>query len=523
MTLHLTLFVGGNALSPFRARQLLPQLQSIEPRIDAVRARYVHWAATPSVPTPAQAQQLAALLNYGEPFEGGDAGQAIVVAPRLGTVSPWASKASDIAHNCGLDVRRIERVTEYRITLRPGLLGGTKSLDAGQIAQVGALLHDRMTESWFTDLDAARALFTELPAQPMAQVDVLEGGRAALETANTQWGLALVADEIDYLVQAFTTLGRNPTDVELMMFAQANSEHCRHKIFNAQFTIDGAPQDLTLFGMIRHTHRTSPQHTVVAYSDNASVMEGGVVEKFQAKSASSAGGTSAPSYEKESSLQHVLMKVETHNHPTAISPFPGASTGAGGEIRDEGATGRGSKPKAGLTGFTVSKLWGGLSDAAGGKPGHIASPLQIMTEGPLGGAAFNNEFGRPNLLGYFREYEASVDGVQRGYHKPIMIACGLGSIDAALTQKIAFPAGSLLVQLGGPGMRIGMGGSAASSMATGQNAAELDFDSVQRGTPRLSGARKKSSTTAPRWAGRIRFWRSTTWARAGSPTPSRSW
>ncbi len=485
MTLHLTLFVGGNALSPFRARQLLPQLQSIEPRIDAVRARYVHWAATPSVPTPAQAQQLAALLNYGEPFEGSDAGQAIVVAPRLGTVSPWASKASDIAHNCGLDVRRIERVTEYRITLRPGLLGGTKSLDAGQIAQVGALLHDRMTESWFTDLDAARALFTELPAQPMAQVDVLEGGRAALETANTQWGLALVADEIDYLVQAFTTLGRNPTDVELMMFAQANSEHCRHKIFNAQFTIDGAPQDLTLFGMIRHTHRTSPQHTVVAYSDNASVMEGGVVEKFQAKSASSAGGTSAPSYEKESSLQHVLMKVETHNHPTAISPFPGASTGAGGEIRDEGATGRGSKPKAGLTGFTVSKLWGGLSDAAGGKPGHIASPLQIMIEGPLGGAAFNNEFGRPNLLGYFREYEAEVDGVQRGYHKPIMIAGGLGSIDAALTQKIAFPAGSLLVQLGGPGMRIGMGGSAASSMATGQNAAELDFDSVQRGNPEI--------------------------------------
>ena len=485
MTLHLTLFVGGNALSPFRARQLLPQLQGIEPRIDVVRARYVHWVATPGEPTPAQAQQLAALLTYGEPFEGGDAGQAIVVAPRLGTVSPWASKASDIAHNCGLDVRRIERVTEYRITLRSGLLGGTKSLDAGQIAQVGALLHDRMTESWFTDLDAARALFTELPAQPMAQVDVLGGGRAALDAANTQWGLALAADEIDYLVQAFTTLGRNPTDVELMMFAQANSEHCRHKIFNAQFTIDGAPQHQTLFGMIRHTHKTNPQHTVVAYSDNASVMEGGVVEKFQAKSASSAGGTSATSYEKESSLRHVLMKVETHNHPTAISPFPGASTGAGGEIRDEGATGRGSKPKAGLTGFTVSKLWGGLSDAAGGKPGHIASPLQIMTEGPLGGAAFNNEFGRPNLLGYFREYEAEVAGVQRGYHKPIMIAGGLGSIDGALTQKIEFPAGSLLVQLGGPGMRIGMGGSAASSMATGQNAAELDFDSVQRGNPEI--------------------------------------
>jgi phosphoribosylformylglycinamidine synthase len=485
VTLHLTLFEGGNALSPFRARQLLPQLQAIEPRVEAVRARYVHWVATPGQPTDAQTAQLGALLQYGEPFAGEASGQAVVVSPRLGTVSPWASKATDIAHNCGLDVRRIERATEYRIALRPGLLGGAKALSDAQLAEAAALLHDRMTESWFTDRDAARALFTELPAQPMALVDVLGGGRAALEAADAQWGLALASDEIDYLARAFTALGRNPTDVELMMFAQANSEHCRHKIFNAQFTIDGAPQDMSLFGMIRHTHKTSPQHTVVAYSDNASVMEGGVVEKFQAKSASSAGGASAPSYQKESALQHVLMKVETHNHPTAISPFPGASTGAGGEIRDEGATGRGSKPKAGLAGFTVSKLWGGLSDTAGGKPGHIASPLQIMTEGPLGGAAFNNEFGRPNLLGYFREYEAEVAGVQRGYHKPIMIAGGLGSIAAALTQKIQFPAGSLLVQLGGPGMRIGMGGSAASSMATGQNAAELDFDSVQRGNPEI--------------------------------------
>ncbi len=485
MTLHLTMFVGGNALSPFRARQLLPRLQNIEPRVDALQARYVHWVATPSAPTAAEAEKLSALLQYGEPFSGEANGQAVIVSPRLGTVSPWASKATDIAHNCGLDVRRIERVTEYRIGLRSGLLGGARTLNDAQLAEAAGLLHDRMTESWFTDGDAARALFTELPAQPMALVDVIGGGRVALEAADAQWGLALASDEMDYLVQAFKGLGRNPTDVELMMFAQANSEHCRHKIFNAQFTIDGAPQELSLFGMIRHTHKTNPQHTVVAYSDNASVMEGGVVEKFQAKSASSAIAASAPSYEKESALQHVLMKVETHNHPTAISPFPGASTGAGGEIRDEGATGRGSKPKAGLTGFTVSKLWGGLSDQAGGKPGHIASPLQIMTEGPLGGAAFNNEFGRPNLLGYFREYEASVDGVQRGYHKPIMIAGGLGSIDAGLTQKIEFPAGSLLVQLGGPGMRIGMGGSAASSMATGQNAAELDFDSVQRGNPEI--------------------------------------
>jgi len=265
-----------------------------------------------------------------------------------------------------------------------------------------------------------------------------------------------------------------------MMFAQANSEHCRHKIFNAEFTIDGVAQPKSLFGMIRNTHQLSPQHTVVAYSDNASVMEGHQIERFVARTLGQ--GTA---YQAEQALHHVLMKVETHNHPTAISPFPGASTGAGGEIRDEGATGRGSKPKAGLTGFTVSKLWGGLSDQPGGKPEHIASPLQIMTEGPLGGAAFNNEFGRPNLTGYFREYEQTVDGVVRGYHKPIMIAGGLGQIDAIQTKKIEFPAGTLLIQLGGPGMRIGMGGGAASSMATGTNAAELDFDSVQRGNPEI--------------------------------------
>jgi phosphoribosylformylglycinamidine synthase len=280
-------------------------------------------------------------------------------------------------------------------------------------------------------------------------------------------------------------LGRNPTDVELMMFAQANSEHCRHKIFNAQFTIDGVAQESSMFAMIRHTHQRSPQHMLVAYSDNASVMEGQKVERFVANSANNARGICVASYEKHSETNHILMKVETHNHPTAISPFPGASTGAGGEIRDEGATGRGSRPKAGLTGFTVSRLWGGDF----GKPDHIASPLQIMIEGPLGGAAFNNEFGRPNLLGYFREYEqnvaSDVDTVQRGYHKPIMIAGGLGVIDASQTHKTAFAAGSLLIQLGGPGMRIGMGGSAASSMATGANAAELDFDSVQRGNPEM--------------------------------------
>ena len=406
-------------------------------------------------------------------------------------MSPWASKATDIAHNCGLVLRRVERATQYHVGLKAPLIGKAPKLEGDKLAAVAALLHDRMTESVLPGIDAAAALFAELPGQPMAHVDVLAGGRTALVNANRQFGLALADDEIDYLVDAFTKLGRNPSDVELMMFAQANSEHCRHKIFNADFTIDGVRQPQSLFGMIRHTERQNPQHTVIAYADNASVMEGVQVERFMAKSASDAGGAGVPSYQKDSALHHVLMKVETHNHPTAISPFPGASTGAGGEIRDEGATGRGSKPKAGLTGFTVSTLWPQADGNGGGygKPVHIASPLQIMTEGPLGGAAFNNEFGRPNLLGYFREYEqavhSDVDTVQRGYHKPIMVAGGLGSIDAIQTKKIRFPAGSLLIQLGGPGMRIGMGGSAASSMATGANAAELDFDSVQRGNPEI--------------------------------------
>ncbi len=479
MSLHITTFEGASALSDFRIAQVLPRLAEISPQILGIAARFVHLVATAAPMSDAQKHTLSALLTYGEPYAGPVDGPVIVVSPRIGTVSPWASKATDIAHNCGFDVRRVERLTEYRLTLKSGLLG-TAKLTADQLGQVAALLHDRMTESAMPSRDEAAALFTALDPAPMAHVDVLVGGRAALEDANKTWGLALAEDEIDYLVTAFTGLKRNPTDVELMMFAQANSEHCRHKIFNAEFTIDGVAQPKSLFGMIRNTHQLSPQHTVVAYSDNASVMEGHTVERFVAR----ASGQGA-AYQSEQALHHVLMKVETHNHPTAISPFPGASTGAGGEIRDEGATGRGSKPKAGLSGFTVSKLWGGMSDQAGGKPEHIASPLQIMTEGPLGGAAFNNEFGRPNLLGYFREYEQTVDGVVRGYHKPIMIAGGLGQIDAEQTKKIEFPAGSLLIQLGGPGMRIGMGGSAASSMATGTNAANLDFDSVQRGNPEI--------------------------------------
>ncbi|MBK9440698.1 MAG: phosphoribosylformylglycinamidine synthase [Comamonadaceae bacterium] len=512
MTLHISQFEGGSALSPFRVQQLVPALQAIHDKINGVAARFVHLVLFDTPPSDALKTQLGALLTYGDPYTGPSEGALIVVTPRFGTVSPWASKATDIAHNCGLALHRVERVVEYRITLKSGLLS-KPTLSPTQLAQIGDLLHDRMTESVMFARDQALNLFTELHPAPMAHVDVLAGGRAALVVANTEFGLALAADEIDYLVAAFTQLKRNPTDVELMMFAQANSEHCRHKIFNAQFTIDGVAQDQSLFGMIRHTHQTNPQHMLVAYSDNASVMEGGQVERFSAKSASSPGSISAASYQKQSATQHILMKVETHNHPTAISPFPGAATGAGGEIRDEGATGRGSKPKAGLTGFTVSKInWGQIPiysvDSKSennrnltpiyGKPEHIASPLQIMIEGPLGGAAFNNEFGRPNLLGYFREYEQSLrytgrdangDAVeqqeQRGYHKPIMIAGGLGVIDASQTHKIEFPAGSLLIQLGGPGMRIGMGGSAASSMTTGANAAHLDFDSVQRGNPEI--------------------------------------
>jgi phosphoribosylformylglycinamidine synthase len=476
VSLHISIFEGGNALSDFRVQQLLPRLAAIAPSIQGLSARHVHLVASVDAMSAEQQKTLAALLTYGEPAHGSQDGVLLVVTPRMGTVSPWASKATDIAHNCGLPIKRVERITEFRVQLNDGLLSKA-ALSPEQLAQVADLLHDRMTESVMPTRDEALGLFTELHPAPMEQVDVLGGGEAALRDANTRWGLALAEDEIAYLVNAFTQLKRNPTDVELMMFAQANSEHCRHKIFNAEFTIDGEAQPHSLFGMIRHTEKTSPQYTVVAYSDNASIMEGNPVQRFVAVN----NGKDLPQYEKVAATNHVLMKVETHNHPTAISPYPGASTGNGGEIRDEGATGRGSKPKAGMTGFTVSKLW----DSKLGRPAHMASPLQIMIDGPLGGAAFNNEFGRPNLTGYFREYEQEVAGVTRGYHKPIMIAGGLGVIDSEQTKKIEFPAGTLLIQLGGPGMRIGMGGGAASSMASGTNAAELDFDSVQRGNPEI--------------------------------------
>jgi phosphoribosylformylglycinamidine synthase len=483
--LHLLHFEGGNALPAFRAQALLTRLQAVCPRITAVTARFVHWAAFDAVPARADVDKLQALLSYGDVFEGAATGELVVVMPRLGTVSPWASKASDIARNCGLTLHRLERVSEFRLVPKSGLLSAAKPLNDAERGAITALLHDRMTDSVAFEREAATHLFDTRAAEPLAHVDVLGQGHAALDKANGEFGLALSADEIDYLVQAFNKLRRNPSDVELMMFAQANSEHCRHKIFNAHFTIDGAREPLSMFGMIRRTEEISPQQTVVAYSDNASVMQGHAVQRWLPQ-----GFTNAPLYGSRDDVVHVLMKVETHNHPTAISPFSGASTGAGGEIRDEGATGRGARPKAGLTGFSVSNLhlpgtnepW---EQAPVGKPEHIASALAIMTDGPLGGAAFNNEFGRPNLGGYFRVFEMDVAGVRRGYHKPIMIAGGIGAISASQTHKIAFPAGTLLVQLGGPGMRIGMGGSAASSMAAGSNTAALDFDSVQRGNPEI--------------------------------------
>lgn len=485
---------GSNALSAFRAKRLLSALQEIDPGIVDVSARYLHFIEGGDALSNEQLSSLSTLLTYGDPFAGSEKGDEYVVVPRIGTISPWSSKATDIVHNCGLNaVKRVERGISYWIQ---------RQEDASAISENDRLklmdcLHDRMTEMVMVHRDDARALFRELEAKPLESVDILSGGKDALVKANGELGLALSDDEIDYLFDAFTKEGRNPTDVELMMFAQANSEHCRHKIFNADWTIDGQDQSSSLFAMIRNTHEKHPGKTIVAYKDNSSIIEGKTVMRFYPQS-----GSGDYVYRPNEELAHILMKVETHNHPTAISPFPGAATGSGGEIRDEGATGRGAKPKAGLTGFTVSNLqlpdalrnWENATDVTGkekgnsgiyGKPDRIASPLQIMIDGPIGGAAFNNEFGRPNLVGYFRTYEQNIGNKVFGYHKPIMIAGGIGSISDIHTTKRALPVGTLLIQLGGPGMRIGMGGGAASSMATGANTADLDFDSVQRGNPEM--------------------------------------
>ncbi|WP_108044284.1 phosphoribosylformylglycinamidine synthase [Neisseria cinerea] len=469
---------GVTALSDFRVEKLLQKAAALGLPEVKLSSEFWYFAGSEKALDAATVEKLQALLAAQSVKETPEAREGLhlfLVTPRLGTISPWASKATNIAENCGLEgIERIER--GMAVWLEGALTDGQKQ-------QWAALLHDRMTESVLTDINAAAQLFHHIQSETFSSVDVLGGGKEALVKANTEMGLALSADEIDYLVENYQALNRNPSDVELMMFAQANSEHCRHKIFNADFILNGEKQPKSLFGMIRDTHNAHPEGTVVAYKDNSSVIEGAKVERFYPNAAENQG------YRFHEEDTHIIMKVETHNHPTAIAPFAGAATGAGGEIRDEGATGKGSRPKAGLTGFTVSNLnIPGLEqpwEQAYGKPGHIASPLDIMIEGPIGGAAFNNEFGRPNLLGYFRTFEEKFDGLVRGYHKPIMIAGGLGSIQAQQTHKDEIPEGALLIQLGGPGMLIGLGGGAASSMNTGTNDASLDFNSVQRGNPEI--------------------------------------
>jgi phosphoribosylformylglycinamidine synthase len=474
---HILKLRGRSALTDFRRKKLLQTASVALPGLE-LTAEYWHFVEVEAALSEEALERLEQILRYGPAAEAvAQTGSLILVTPRIGTISPWSSKATDIARHCGLEnVRRIERGTAWWASVN----GRPMSDEQRQV--LAPLLHDRMTESVLPGFEEAVGLFRHIPPRPLSSVNVLNGGRVALQQANTDMGLALSPDEVDYLFDNFSRIGRNPTDVELMMFAQANSEHCRHKIFNADWVIDGERQDCSLFGMIRTTHEKHPQGTVVAYSDNSSVIEGAVVDRFYP------GESGTYAYHGEST--HILMKVETHNHPTAISPFPGASTGAGGEIRDEGATGRGAKPKAGLTGFTVSNLhlpgaeqpW---ESNPVGKPGRIASALQIMIDGPVGGASFNNEFGRPNLAGYFRSFELRIGSEVRGYHKPIMIAGGLGNIAARHTAKLPLPDGALLIQLGGPGMLIGLGGGAASSMDTGSNQEDLDFDSVQRGNPEI--------------------------------------
>lgn len=469
---------GVTALSDFRVEKLLQKAAALGLPEVKLKSEFWYFVGSEKALDAATVEKLQALLAAQSVEQTPKAREGLhlfLVTPRLGTISPWASKATNIAENCGLaGIERIER--GMAVWLEGELTDEQKQ-------QWAALLHDRMTESVLPDFQTASKLFHHLESETFSTVDVLGGGKEALVKANTETGLALSADEIDYLVENYQALQRNPSDVELMMFAQANSEHCRHKIFNADFILNGEKQPKSLFGMIRDTHNAHPEGTVVAYKDNSSVIEGAKIERFYPDAAENQG------YRFHKEDTHIIMKVETHNHPTAIAPFAGAATGAGGEIRDEGATGKGSRPKAGLTGFTVSNLnIPGLKqpwEQDYGKPEHISSPLDIMIEGPIGGAAFNNEFGRPNLLGYFRTFEEKFDGQVRGYHKPIMIAGGLGSIQAQQTHKDEIPEGALLIQLGGPGMLIGLGGGAASSMNTGTNDASLDFNSVQRGNPEI--------------------------------------
>jgi phosphoribosylformylglycinamidine synthase len=466
---------GSPALSAFRLEKLLAAARQRVPALTAVAAEFVHFVDCAAVLSQTEQALLQRLLHYGprrtEPAPVGE--PALLVVPRPGTSSPWSSKATDIAHNCGLgQIRRIERGIAFYLTLA----GGAPT--AAELAALKPLLHDRMTQAVLEPQDDPRALFIQATPAPLRTIDILTGGRQPLTQANIDLGLALSDDEIAYLLEQFLRLKRNPSDAELMMFAQANSEHCRHKVFNASWLIDGVAQADSLFAMIRHTHARAPQGVLSAYRDNAAVIEGRRAERFFPHPADGR-------YRPVEEAIHIMMKVETHNHPTAISPFPGAATGAGGEIRDEGATGRGAKPKAGLTGFTVSHLripdfpqpW----ETEYGKPERIASALDIMLEGPIGAAAFNNEFGRPNLLGYFRTLEQQApDGQLRGYHKPIMIAGGLGNIRAEHVAKQIYPPSTPIVVIGGPALLIGLGGGAASSMVAGSSTEGLDFASVQR-------------------------------------------
>ncbi|MED5489245.1 MAG: phosphoribosylformylglycinamidine synthase, partial [Pseudomonadota bacterium] len=472
---------GAPALSEFNQTKLIAKLGQSGVRVKNLYSEYVHLVDSQGDLSKQQIEILEKLLTYGPARQAQTpSGTFFLITPRPGTISPWSSKATDIAHNCSLkNINRIERGCAFYIETENGV-------SEDDFALIASFLHDRMTESVFTNTDEAAVLFSHTEANTFTSVDVLGEGKDALVNANVSLGLALADDEIDYLFDSFTKLGRNPTDVELYMFAQANSEHCRHKIFNASWTIDGEDQEKSLFKMIKNTYELLPDHVYSAYKDNAAVMEGWQAGRFFPNPQSH-------QYEYHHENIDILMKVETHNHPTAISPFPGAATGSGGEIRDEGATGRGSKPKAGLVGFTVSNLripgaeqpW----EFEYGKPQRIVSALDIMLEGPLGGAAFNNEFGRPALLGYFRTFEQEVNsfnGVEvRGYHKPIMLAGGLGNIRREHIEKGDITVGAKLIVLGGPAMNIGLGGGAASSMASGQSNEDLDFASVQRDNPEM--------------------------------------
>ncbi len=478
---------GAPAFSSFRINKLLIEGQKLVPDLGQIYAEYVHFADLSRPLSDDSHATLKRLLTYGSQKEVQETKGAFALAvPRPGTISPWSSKATDIAHNCGLsEVNRLERGVSWYCQDLAG-----DELANAELKELLPLIHDRMMEVVFPALQDAEVLFETHQPKELARVNVIEGGRDALAEANTRLGLALAEDEIDYLVERFTQLERDPTDVELMMFAQANSEHCRHKIFNAEWTIDGENKEFSLFGMIRNTHKVTPQGILSAYSDNAAVFEGFEQPRLWAASMTD---KNPGEYQYYIEPIHVLIKVETHNHPTAISPFPGASTGSGGEIRDEGATGRGGKPKAGLIGFSVSNLeipgYSRPWEVKYGKPGRIVSAFEIMMDGPLGGAAFNNEFGRPNLCGYFRTYQQKVDfdfGSQiRGYHKPIMIAGGMGNIRDQHVQKAEIKPGYHVIVLGGPAMLIGLGGGAASSMASGSSHEDLDFASVQRENPEM--------------------------------------